>query len=161
MNLKKLFFFIPISLLFLVGCEQPTKPPTESKIEHEIWINTEAECCGVKNPLSNLEWLKFMYEDFVSNHIQNLKQPEFIFVFENDTTSENFIVFDRQGEYSGWMAIYDCTGNILDNGTYNYVTKSKTFDNINKSPSIPCFICEEFLNTHTLIDTIAYFIVKP
>ena len=51
--MKKLIFIFSLSALILVGCEK--------HYECTIWVNTDVECCNVKNPIDNLEWLKELY----------------------------------------------------------------------------------------------------
>ena len=53
--MKKLIFLILLSLLILVGCERKR---SEHNYERTIWVNPDVECCGVKDPLNNLGWLK-------------------------------------------------------------------------------------------------------
>ena len=161
MNLKKLIFFIPISLLFLVGCEQPTKPPTESKIEHEIWINTEAECCGVKDPLNNLKWID---ETFMFGEHNESPAYDYCYflLFRNNETLKDHIVVNAFIE-TNCITICDCDGNIIDGGAYhlqNYQKDDEYINDIKPTMAQPCDTCEEFFRTHTLIDTIAYQIVK-
>ena len=62
--MKRLIFFIPLFLFMLVGCEKKRSEnnsnPIEKPIEYErtVWINPDVECCGVKDPINNLGWLK-------------------------------------------------------------------------------------------------------
>ena len=42
------------SLIF-IGCER------ERNYERTTWVNPDVECCGVKDPLNNLEWLNERY----------------------------------------------------------------------------------------------------
>lgn len=154
--MKKLIFIFSLSALILVGCEKHYKCT--------IWVNTDVECCNVKNPIDNLEWLKELYNVYKDAYkTTEFRQPDFFFLFQNDTTQENFIVIDTKGEYSSWIHIYDCNGNKIDGGVYDrYDSPQNTLSNdINASPPVPCHICDEFFKTHTLIDTIAYLIVEP
>ena len=126
--MKRLIFFIPLFLFMLVGCEKKRSEnnsnPIEKPIEYErtVWINPDVECCGVKNPINNLEWLKELYKMYKDSYFSTatgLKEPEFIFLFQNDITQENFVVIDLNGEYSSWITIYDCSGNKIDGGVYD------------------------------------------
>jgi hypothetical protein len=92
MSLKKLISFIFISLLFLVGCEQPTKSPTEPKTEHEIWINTEAECCGVKDPLNNLKWIDETFMFGEHNESPSYDYCYFLLFRNNETLKDHIVV---------------------------------------------------------------------
>lgn len=156
--MRKLIFFISLSLLTLVGCEK--------RYERTIWVNPDVECCDIKNPIDNLEWFKELYNVYKDAYLSKtteFRQPDFFFLFQNDTTQENFIVIDTKGEYGDWIRIYDCSGNKLDGGIYDRYNNSKnTFSNdVNATSPAPCHICDEFFKTHTLTDTIAYFIVEP
>jgi hypothetical protein len=161
-NMKKLVFFISLSLLILVGCD---KQPGEHNYERTIWTNPDVECCGVKDPINNLAWLKKWYEDSYFNEEKVLdyeEYAEFIFVYENDSSKEDMIV--RKIIYNNtmdWYYIYYCDGEWLTNGTYygeniNKVSQKNYSNNIQyTSIDTECPLCEEFFNTHVLIDTIA------
>ena len=158
--MKKLIFFILLVLLTLVGCEK--------NYERTVWVNPDVECCGVKDPLNNLEWLKELYSVYKDSYFsktKELRKPEFFFLFQNGITQENFVVIDTQGEYSSWIHIYNCSGNQIDGGKYDYHqnrnSENKFSESVNETPPPPCSICEEFFKTNTLTDTIAYFIVEP
>ena len=91
--MKKLLFFISLFMFALVGCERERN--YERNYERTIWINLDVECCGVKDPLNNLEWLKEWYEDSYFNEEKVLdyeEYAEFIFVYENDSSKEDMIV---------------------------------------------------------------------
>ena len=81
--MKKSIFIIAIfALISLAGCEKNC----EKNYERTIWVNPDVECCGVKDPLNNLVWLKEWYEDSYFNKGKRLdyeKYAEFIFVYEN------------------------------------------------------------------------------
>ena len=158
--MKKLIFFISLSLLTLVGCEK--------NYERTVWVNPDVECCSVKDPLNNLEWLKELYSVYKDSYFSKkieLSEPEFFFLFQNSITQENFVVIDIQGKYGSWIHIYSCDGNKIDGGIYDYHqninSENKFSESVNETPPPPCYICEEFFKTHTLTDTIAYFIAEP
>ena len=158
--MKKLLFFISLVMFALVGCERERN--YERNYERTIWINLDVECCGVKDPLNNLEWLKEWYEDSYFNEEKVLdyeEYAEFIFVYENDSSKEDMIV--RKIIYNNtmdWYYIYYCDGEWLTDGTYygeniNRVLQKNDFNA--QYISTECPLCEEFFNTHVLIDTIA------
>ena len=162
--MKKSIFIIAIfALISLAGCEKNC----EKNYERTIWVNPDVECCGVKNPINNLEWLKGLYNVYNSHFSKTtgLIQPEFFFLFQNSITQENFVVIDIQGEYSSWIHIYDCRGSQIDGGVYRYHqnrnSENTFFNNVNTTPPPRCNTCEEFFKTNVLTDTIAYFIIKP
>ena len=154
--MKKLIFFISLSMLILVGCEG------ERNYERTIWVNPDVECCGVKDPLNNLEWLKEWYSGSYFNEERGLvyeKYAEFIFVYNNKSSTDQMIV--RKVNYHNtidWYYVYYCNGEILTDGTYydKNIQKSlqKSGSNIQYT-STHCPLCEEFFDTYVLIDTIA------
>ncbi len=165
MNLKKLIFFISISLISLVGCEQQIdkKTTTEPTVEPNVWINTESECCGVKDPLNNLEWLREKSQFDEHNENPDYKY-KYVLLFRNQDTSADYIVVNYFTRTS-WTIIYACDGNEITGGEYELQKKAQNMKCIysnkqNFEPALPCDMCEKFFKTHSLIDTIAYHIVK-
>ena len=161
--MKKLIFFISLSMLILVGCEK--------RYERTIWVNPDVECCGVKDPLNNLEWLNNWYEDSYFNREIDYPTYEIIYLFCNNNTFDNFIVTKTFGtNYDNYFQLFTCDGEWIDEGRYlNYnsdysnpdVLYQETQINVSKYTSIPeCQLCDDFFENHTLVDTIAYFYVK-
>ena len=155
--MKKLVFFISLSLLMLVGCEKHCK--------RTMWTNPDVECCGVKDPINNLAWLT-QTAYFDEYETASYSFSNYILLFKNNTTHENFIVTNANTGVS-WVIIYDCDGNEIDGGHYIY-TNSNKIDYVKNGykselagPPYPCRTCRDFFKTHTLIDTIAYYIVEP
>ena len=160
--MKRLIFFISLSLLILVGCEG------EHNYERTIWVNPDVECCGVKDPLNNLEWLNNWYDSSFFNEDNELERHSygFIYVFENDSTLENFIVtrINKYNNSSDWFQLYTCNGNLIDEGVYwdynlEYANPDVLFQNSKNQYSPPrgCVMCGVFFETHALVDTMAYF----
>ena len=159
--MKKTIFIIAILLLILLaGCEKNYK--------RTIWINPDVECCGVKDPLNNLEWLNEWYEDSYFNEENELDYQSygFIYVFKNDSTSENFVVtrIHKYNNYPSWFQLYTCDGELIDEGIYQdynseYVAPDVIFQKTNNQyiEPRPCIACYEFFNTHILVDTMIYF----
>ena len=161
---QHIFVIAFFCVLIFAGCERERN----EKIEYErtIWVNPDVECCGVKDPLNNLEWIS-QTPHFGDYKTASYSYSNHILLFNNDTTQENFIVFsikENRSHLMFYVIIYDCNGNVLDGGTYKYQNENSEnifSENMNLSPAEPCFICDEFFKTHTLMDTIAYFIVEP
>ena len=153
--MKKLIFFISLSMLILVGCEK--------RYERTIWVNPDVECCGVKDPLNNLEWLNNWYEDssFNENNELNYLSYGFIFVFRNDSTLENFVVTRIYKYNTNWFQLYTCKGDLIDEGIYfDYNSEFANPDVLfskSQMPLPPCQLCDNFFTTNTLIDTLSYF----
>ncbi len=110
--MKKL---IVISLLFFsllsMGCAKSPKG--------KIWVNSKIECCGVKKPIENLEWLNFK---------QNVDKHDFACVLllkNNETQEYSIVVHEVNGMQTGMflvavdgVTIYNCNGEKLDRGAY-------------------------------------------
>lgn len=147
--------------LIFAGCER------ERNYERTIWVNPDVECCGVKDPLNNLEWLR-QTAYFNDYETASYSFSNYILLLKNNTTHENFIVTNTDNG-TNWIIIYDCDGNMIGGGQYFYNYKnSNKINQVEKAyklrqndPAQPCEICDEFFKTHTLTDTIAYFIVEP
>ena len=158
--MKKLIFFILLSLLILVGCEK--------RYERTIWVNSDVECCGGKDPLNNLEWLNDWYDSSFFNEENELERHSygFIYVFENDSTLENFVVtrIHKYKNYPSWFQLYTCDGELIDEGIYwdynsEYATPDVVFQKSNSQYIEPrgCVMCGVFFDAHVLVDTMAYF----
>ncbi len=158
--MKKLIFFISLFLLTLMGCER--------NYERTIWINPDVECCGVKDPINNLEWLTEWYEDSYFNRVINYPTSQIIYLFSNDTTFEHFVVTKTFGNnYGNYFQIFTCDGELLDEGRYYNYDYDSDYVNIDILYSkkqmimVPyCELCSDFFENHILIDTIAYIYVK-
>jgi hypothetical protein len=157
--MKKLVFFISLSLLILVGCEQ--------RYKYTTWINPDVRCCEVEDPLNNLKWLNSVYSKSYTYGSQvttlSYSYYYFIYVFKNDSTNEEFVVTkeDLNNSSKPTFALYSCDGKIIDKGYY------QDYDSEYANPDIqfvaptyyetePCYSCDDFFRNHTLVDTIAY-----
>jgi hypothetical protein len=180
-SMKKLVFFISLSMLILAGCSVKKDGNfTRVKIDRQrtVWINKDIECCGVKDPANNLEWFKKYTNSLM---LQNVSYRTFLY---GDTIIPNdYIVILRRSTVVNSIVIYDCNGIKIGGGPLNCFSdivacksflrqmsnselekKHKHSEQNNRSnnkrklarPS-PCFICDEFLKTHVLVDTISYF----
>ncbi len=170
--MKRLIFFIPLFLFMLVGCEKKRSEnnsnPIEKPIEYErtVWINPDVECCGVKDPLNNLGWLRDIYDIRLNQYKQlNTSSYEYIFLFKNDSNSVDYIVRKTNMGQNSWFGLYECNGIVVDSGIFSKDLLMNRDHKLSKSqleePADDCDLCEDFFNNHTLIDTIAYLIVEP
>ncbi len=178
--MKKLIFFISLSMLILAGCSVKKDGNfTRVKIDKQrtVWINKDIECCGVKDPANNLEWFKKYTNSLM---LQNSSYRTFLY---RDTIIPNDYIVILGHKVFKFIVIYDCNGIKIGGGGLNYFSdivacksfsrqmsnselekKHKHSEQNNRSnnkrnlarPS-PCFICDEFLKTHVLVDTISYF----
>ena len=163
--MKKSIFFISLFLFSLVGCEKKRSENNSNTIEkpieyeHTVWINPDVECCGVKDPLNNLEWLKETSK-FDEYKDAPASDYNFIFLFRNKETKKDHIVVNRYNRFS-WVLIYNCEGVLIDGGSYS-IQKQAQFikNNVENDPPEPCDTCDTFFQTHILVDTIAYSMVK-
>ena len=156
--MKKSIFIIAIfALILLVGCER--------NYDRTIWINPDAECCGVKDPINNLEWLKDWYKDSYFNEELVLGAKiygEFILLYQNKTTLEEFIIIKRKYHYpTAFYIINYCSGERLALGNYSDINDNLLEPKQKKNRMLyisepECDICAYFFDTHILIDTIAY-----
>ncbi len=160
--MKKLIFFISLSLL-LVGCEK--------RYERTIWVNPDVECCGVKDPINNLEWLNDLWNKKTSSDFQNREGYSYFLLYRNKITSEDFIVHCEKGIGYRDITALSCNRKTIFYGSLpsNYkdpIAQLPTNRMALVAPSpetkpIPLDVWNNFLNENTLIDTIAYFIVEP
>ncbi len=175
--MKKLIFFISLSMLILVGCgvkKGGNSTCTDIDKNRTIWVNQEVECCGVKDPINNLEWLNNEFYSTYNkciNYRTNYTFHYYAFLFKNNVTQENFVIVNSN-YYSGisWIIIYNCDGTIIDQGDGRVADGKKymkLFDvhypdhpDFNYSAPESCDSCDKFYEKHTLVDTIAHFIVK-
>lgn len=112
MNMKKL---IVISLLFSSLLSMVCAKTPKVK----VWMDSNVECCGVENPIKNLEWLKFK---------QNADKHDFscVLLFKNNVTQEYCIaIHEINGRRTGMylvavdgITLYNCNGVKLDEGAY-------------------------------------------
>ena len=160
--MKKLIFLISLSLLILVGCERKR---SEHNYERTIWVNPDVECCGVKDPLNNLEWLNHWYKYSYFNITIDYPIYQVVYLFSNDSTLDNFVVTRTFGNnYDNYFNLFTCDGDLIDKGEYvNYNFDYTNLYVLYQKSQIPipqCLLCDDFFENHTLIDTIAYLHVK-
>ena len=166
---KLIIIIVTLTLLVFISCgekivEQPPNKPSDKPTEtteckRTIWVNPDVECCDVKDPLNNLEWLR-KTSKFDEYNTAPASDYNFIFLFKNKDTQKDYIVVNYYC-CTSWVFIYDCIGNFIDGGGYSILERNKIEEGefTAEEPPAPCNTCDEFFNTHTLIDTIAYSIV--
>ena len=161
--MKRVIFVIAFfCVLIFAGCERERN----EKIEYErtIWVNPDVECCGVKDPLNNLEWLKEIY-DMRFNQYEQIKSSayEYIFLFRND--SNDYIVRKADMGNHSWFGLYECNGTFIDGGVFSEKQSANKYTQIKKQqteePARPCYLCSEFFEKNTLVDTISFYIIEP
>ncbi|MBR5824019.1 MAG: hypothetical protein IKY67_07740 [Paludibacteraceae bacterium] len=160
--MKKLIFFISLSLLTLVGCEK--------NYERTIWVNPDVECCGVKDPINNIEWLKDLWDNRILHYFQDSEGYSYFLLYRNKKTSEDFIVHCEKGIEYRYITALSCNRKTIFHGSLpsNYkdpITQLPTNKMALVPPSpktepISLDVWNNFLNENTLIDTIAYYIVN-
>lgn len=159
--MKKLFFFILLSLLTFVGCEERKYECTN------VWENHDVECCGIKDPLNNLEWLNNIHLQQKSQFFYD-KVEILCLKCENKITKENSILFYKRKAYPNSVKAYSCSGekcfggslgsspDYIDIFTYNQsVTRSS-------EPMAPHIyvnsdIWNTFVQENVLVDTLAIY----
>ena len=130
---KKIGVFFVIIMLVLAnnGCE---KKPTFKIVENRV-----IECCGVNDPIENLQWLNKIIVEIPSYAVFSAK------LYVNSKDNSQFIV--TKGPI--FTNVYDCTGDLLFGGHYSgvmdYSNEKQKTQHI--SP-VPCYKCEEFFKTH-------------
>ena len=112
--MKKSIIVIVLSLVLVpllsMGCAKTPKS--------KVWVNTKVECCGVKEPAKNLEWLKAEVEaNFDFSCVMLLKN--------NATQEYCVLVHGVKGVRTGMflvamdaVTLYNCNGVKLDRGAY-------------------------------------------
>ncbi len=156
--MKALKFLLFLFFFVFVACEknknssqtdQSDVPPVV--YERTVWVNEDVECCGVKDPLNNLGWLKEASEfDEYKTILQSCSK--YLLLYKNNTTQENIIVISSENEKATHVLRLNCNGDKM----CDHIIWEKT--NVSMTE---CFICMKFYETHTEIDTVAYYIVKP
>lgn len=159
--MKKLIFFISLSLLILVGCEK--------EYERTIWVNPDVECCGVKDPLNNLEWLTDWWNRRIS-YFQDSEGYLYFLLYKNKNTFEDIILYyDKKEGYNKYVYACSCSEKLFNGSLpaeYNDPTtklNTKQYTLVPPPPDSPPIsfdMWNNFLNENTLIDTIAYYIVN-
>lgn len=159
--MKKLMFFVFVLFVFWGCCVDRVYECVE------VWENHEVECCGVEDPLNNLEWLNEIHLQQKSQFFYD-KVEILCLKCENKITKENSILFYKRKAYPNTIKAYSCSGekcfggslgsssNYIDIFTYNQsVTRSS-------EPMAPHIyvnsdIWNTFVQENILVDTLAIY----
>ena len=158
----KRLFFILLSLLILVGCEEKKYECTST------WINPDVECCGVSDPINNLEWLNAIHLKQQSQYLYGSKAEILCLKYENKITKEHSILFYKHKIYPYSVKGYSCCGKKYFGGTLgqspDYVdiftyNKSITRSSEPMAPHIyvDADIWNTFVQENVLMDTLAIY----
>ena len=171
--MKKLILFISLSTLIFIGCSVKKEGDfTHVKIDKKrtVWINKNVECCGFKDPINNFEWLKEDYDRAFKQYEQTGVAAYvyycYFLLFHDNLTSTHYIVRkSSMWKYSNFL-IRECDGAIIDMGVFDDgENPNKMLDNNSEEwyedPPYPCISCDRFFKTHTLVDTIFYYVIQP
>lgn len=147
--MKKGLAFALLLAFMLAACE---------KFERRVYVNEDALCCGVADPMNNIPWLK----DFGAKAQNKVNSGESYFemsylLFANDSTGDNMIVhINHIPKRVTWVEVYDCNGNIMIGSGHYSLDAIKDDINTKESP-FPCDSCYQFFETHTFVDTLAAY----
>ena len=156
---KSIFIIALFTLISLVGCEEKIYECTT------IWENHDVECCGVEDPLNNLEWLNEVLLYHKSLHLYN-KAEILCLKYENKTSKEHSILFYKHKIYPRYISVYSCNGkyyfggslgsssDYIDIFTYN---QSVTRSSEPMAPHMHSDIWNTFVLENILVDTLAIY----
>ena len=158
--MKRLIFFISLSLFVLVGCEERKYECTD------VWENHDVECCGIKAPLINLEWLNEIHIEYKSQYLYGRKAEILCLKYENKTTKEHSILFYEHKVYPRHVSAYSCSGKWLFGGTLGasprYIdifsfNQPTTRSSESMEPNMGSDIWNTFVQENILVDTLAIY----
>ncbi len=139
MNGNRLFFAAIISLLLLsvVGCEK------EEGVKREIEKNHNITACGVKDPLTNIEWFKTMCDkiELKSNDINVSFNIDLY--YERGTGNNLFLIPYNPDKGTFDYAVYNCEGELTD---YDFNSLPRTGDKY-EFPEDPLDLYCEYMGT--------------
>lgn len=131
--MKKCFVFLALStLLCIVGCQR--KEPNMGQYDHyyTIEIDTTLTCCGIDNPVQNMDWLHDKVQEFISDSTQRKKQfRTFMMVdvyMEKETSADVLWIYISDNDKGELMS---CDGTSLFQGTYPDRPNGNPEDNTN------------------------------
>ena len=157
--MKKLIFFISLSMLILVGCEEKKYECTST------WINPDVECCGVEDPLNNLEWLNEIHIEYKSQYLYGHKAEILCLKYENKTTKEHSILFYEHKNSLRTVSAYYCNGGYFFCGSLGSSPKYIDIFTVNQytrssepmEPHMNSDIWNTFVQENVLMDTLAIY----
>ena len=154
--MKKGLAFALLLAFVLAACEKE-----EKQFDRSFYVNKDAVCCGVENPIENLSWLNEEHiRAYDEMQASKEKSRRIFLLYRNDTTGEDNIV-ELVSRYT-LVYHYDCNGNG-EGGYYNFndIPDVETQHTGLLSPPAPCQDCDTFFRTHYFVDTLAYYKVQP
>ena len=155
----KRLFFILLSLLILVGCEEKKYECTST------WINPDVECCGVSDPINNLEWLNAIHLKQQSQYLYGHKAEILCLKYENKTTKEHSILFYEHKNSPRTVSAYYCNGGYFFCGSLGSSPKYIDIFTVNQytrssepmAPHMNSDIWNTFVQENVLMDTLAIY----
>ena len=155
----KRLFFISLSLLILVGCEEKKYECTST------WINPDVECCGVSDPINNLEWLNKIHLKQQSQYLYGSKAEILCLKYENKTTKEHSILFYEHKNSPRTVSAYYCNGGYFFCGSLGSSPKYIDIFTVNQytrssepmAPHMNSDIWNTFVQENVLMDTLAIY----
>ncbi|MGM9805201.1 MAG: hypothetical protein ACI3Z7_02065 [Candidatus Aphodosoma sp.] len=168
--MNRYILLLPVLLFMLTGCEQ------QPKYKMEIYVNTDTDACGIKDPMHNIDWLKddlgyFDNYDYKFPIIQD-------YCIYNDSLGESSIViFDYADTYL-YVQAYTCDETPVVSGIWQnpydfnpYVTATLQGPDIRYALNVlldtdanhpvyytkapDCDECPDFFATHQFVDILA------
>lgn len=149
------------SLIF-AGCEERKYECTD------IWENHDVECCGVEDPLNNLEWLNEFHLQHQTQCFYGSNVEILCLKYENKTTKEHSILFYKRKVYPNSVKTYSCSGEKYFGGSIgsspDYIDIFIYNQSVTRSsePMAPHIyvdnnIWNTFVQENILVDTLAIY----
>ncbi len=157
--MEKLMFFVLVVFAFCGCCVDRVYECVE------VWENHEVECCGVEDPLNNLEWLKETHLYYKSRPLYD-KVEILCLKYENKITKEHSILFYKHKVYPRYVTAYSCNGEYYFGGTLGsspqYIdiftySQSVTRSSEPMEPHMGSDIWNTFVQENVLVDTLAIY----
>ena len=131
-----------------------------------VWVNPEAEACGVSQPLHNIDWLRQIDEDLAFRTFQTESESYYdiyLTAYKCDTIDDSYIV-TFANTYHTYVEVRDCSGEMVMQGVYH---QNPYTDFVSEMPAdttgrnVPCVECDEFFANHHLVDKLSHYQFLP